>query len=363
MEFDFDKVSYLIGADLPIDEVDIVMFLPPHDSISSREIYIGTFPILVPLRVDENKFDVKRNETYDIAPKGYVRTEGDKWIIPNYQPEVRGLLEEDRNSNWFIGDISMLNGSGFSHSGHNHGRELDIVYGQTTDPAGSGYNFIDNISTANWKYSLDQIEDFIITSDVSKIADIRLTFSKELGVGNEYKPVARRFHNRCIKNTHGDQVYSSLDEEKGSFLLDTKAHSDHLHVNLNAPDALGWAKERTKNNELESDFIGDLVFSVANGNKLNVAINSNVAADKYANKTIYWRFQSSDNFTDDEMTLCAGNTRVVASTTYARPSSVGCSVDDPAKPRKFIYAMVVDNSTGECLPIDNGNSNFLEIDL
>jgi hypothetical protein len=370
MEFNFD--SYLMGSVLPLDDLEIQMFIPERRNasgqieVAERVIHITSKRIVTPLLIDTQRYATSRIEGYESSQKNFARSPGDKWILPSYMTEVEEMLSVSRNSFWFVNDISMLNGAGFSHKGHNTAREIDIVYGTTDVPNESGYDFRNISSSAGWRNALDRIEEFLATINYYFIEEILISFDKTLALTNKHKEVALRFHNRCMETNWSpmnNKIYVNLDTEKEmySLLRDVPPHENHLHVTLTKPDALGFPSIRKFNNNLNSDFVGDLIFSFKPGNKLKISL---VDKPEYVNKTVYWRFQSSDNFTDTEMTLCAGNTRQLIDTTFGKFSSVGCStIPETGKERRFIYAMLVDNDTGECIPIDNGDTDFLEIDL
>jgi hypothetical protein len=85
--------------------------------------------------------------------------------------------------------------------------------------------------------------------------------------------------------------------------------------------------------------------------------------DQYKGKTIYWRFQSEPSFSHQSMSLCAGNTSESHETTFSHDTSVRCNQVSGLYKRKYFYATLVDDSTGECVSLKDSGSEFLEFDV
>jgi hypothetical protein len=354
MEFNFSDYSQ--AAFEANEKIFLELYIPAY-GILGETIITTPYEMLVPLKINEKHYNAKKIDHYDQRKSPYVMTGGDKWIRPGYQDAFFDSLTKSYSTIWQVNDLSMLNGGHYGHTTHNLGLDGDYSYGT--------YNFADFKDRTEWSESLRKIEDFISKIDYTYLRDIAIEY-----LNDKYEPfyIVSKFQNRCMVSC-GDKLkcksrYINLDKKAGqkSLMRNVPKHRDHLHVRFNHPED-GSPKENESNDDLDENFISKLNMTInvsASSETFSVSTKPYLGTNPFINKTVYWRYQDSWGFDDFYMRLCAGDTSSLA---YQDDSMIRCGSPMANSNIRYIYLMLVDNSTGECVVATDGLDDFIRINI
>lgn len=362
MEFDLSngKESFSANEKLILEAV-----VPQYGDFPGTTLS-WTLPVLVPLLIGEKYYNKEKVDHYDRSAKGYTRTGGDKWIRPGYQDVFESSLTKEYADIWQVNDLSMLNGGNFGHETHEQGIDGDYSYGT--------YDFTKFSTAAEWMDSLKKIEDFASKIDYTYLNDIAIEYRN-----SKYSPhfIVSRFQNRCMKSCRSendcDSRFINLDKGKGkrSLFRDVDGHANHLHVRFNDPilqpeegeaDQRGTPQKNILRRDLDDNFISKLKFSLditSSGEWFSVLTRPDTG-QAFAGKTVYWRYQDVWGFSDFNMKLCAGDSSTLV---YDQASMIKCGTPMSNTNLRYIYLMLVDDNTGECIVAKDGSNDFIEIDI
>ncbi len=289
---------------------------------------------------------------YDMSEGSYLRTGGDKWILPGYASILESMMS--RLPGWNINDLAKLNGGEFpGHFGHSTGHEGDFRFDETSSVY---FNFskmiAENVSNEKWQVVFSKIENFINQNEqwFDIIEKIFITMEQEESEDGRFvvpidkKFVQSRFQYRCfgINKTR----YVDLNEPRwsgGSLLRQQNGHWDHIHLTYNVPDnsTLGLPKlKEIISPKLDLDL---LVFEMVN-DKLSVNYKDASIVPSYI-KT-FWRLQKIEGFNDIDALI---DLDTVPPTSFSKKEKNNMRKNNFDGDERWIHVVFADTRSGGCV--------------
>lgn len=235
---------------------------------------------------------------YNQNAESYLRTGGDKWILPSYSNTLINILTG--NSGWLFNDLSKLNGGPFPiHAGHLEGRDADIRFKSFISSEGlidhTKLSLLTDNDEKEWGFALNKIESLV--SNLVPHHNVIETIYMSQKAGSlsvlTSKFIDKKFQYRCLNGRYVD--FSALIEAR-SLLNHEDSHADHLHIQFNQTDFEG-SPILVEPIIPESFDLDDLKFEYVN-NKLKI---EPIDEATLGNINVVWRMQDKDGFNDLDM--------------------------------------------------------------